>query len=867
MALVAGEPGIGKSRLAEELAGHARKRGVQVLSGRCWEAGGAPAYWPWVQALRRCLREADPAQVGSWVGAEAAELSAILPELRDLLPDLPEPRASDTASARFRLFESVAALLSGAASARPLAVFLDDLHAADASSLLLLLFVAGEVAERPILVVGCYRDTEVGPDLARALAELARTPGTKRVALKGLARSDTDRLLELTAGRALPEDLAARVHDGTGGNPLFAGEVARLLADESGLEQADRLPVPEGVSEAIGRRLERTSDRCRQALALASVLGREFDLDALAKVSALDEDELFTALEEAIDARLVGEIPDAGGRLRFSHVLIRDALYEGIPPTRRVGLHRQIGEALEDLYVSNLEPHVAELAHHYLRAGAGNAGKAVGYAVRAGDRAAAQLAHEEAAQHYQSALDLLESRGPADAQRTCDLLLALGDALMRAGRGSDAKQALRSAAALAEAQGWPDRLAHAALSYGGRFGWARASSDHALVPLLERALAAVGDGDSHARVRLLARLAAACRDEPSRERRVRLADEGVAIATRSGDPTTLAYALEGWFVAVEGPDSPDELIAAGQRLALLAEQIGDRELLFGAHDHRLHVGWSLADRAAVDVELVSLSDVAGELRQPAQRWALGTTRTMVALMEGELEAAEQLIAETVAVGRTAEAWNAVVSQRLALFVLRRAQGRLAELEDAIRRSVHEYPALLRFRCALAHLYAELGLERETRTALDDLLARDLANEHVDAEWLFGMMLLPDPCASLADRHGAAKLYEVLAPYGDRYAEAPVEASFGSVARGLGVLAGTLEQYDDAERHFAAALEIERRMRARPWLAHVQHDLAAMLVARGRDEDRSRAADLLGEAGATYRELGMESWVRRAAAVL
>ena len=463
----------------------------------------------------------------------------------------------------------------------------------------------------------------MGPDLARALAELARTPGTKRVALKGLARSDTDRLLELTAGRALPEDLAARVHDGTGGNPLFAGEVARLLADESGLEQADRLPVPEGVSEAIGRRLERTSDRCRQALALASVLGREFDLDALAKVSALDEDELFTALEEAIDARLVGEIPDAGGRLRFSHVLIRDALYEGIPPTRRVGLHRQIGEALEDLYVSNLEPHVAELAHHYLRAGAGNAGKAVGYAVRAGDRAAAQLAHEEAAQHYQSALDLLESRGPADAQRTCDLLLALGDALMRAGRGSDAKQALRSAAALAEAQGWPDRLAHAALSYGGRFGWARASSDHALVPLLERALAAVGDGDSHARVRLLARLAAACRDEPSRERRVRLADEGVAIATRSGDPTTLAYALEGWFVAVEGPDSPDELIAAGQRLALLAEQIGDRELLFGAHDHRLHVGWSLADRAAVDVELVSLSDVAGELRQPAQRWRWG----------------------------------------------------------------------------------------------------------------------------------------------------------------------------------------------------------------------------------------------------
>jgi tetratricopeptide (TPR) repeat protein len=231
-------------------------------------------------------------------------------------------------------------------------------------------------------------------------------------------------------------------------------------------------------------------------------------------------------------------------------------------------------------------------------------------------------------------------------------------------------------------------------------------------------------------------------------------------------------------------------------------------------------------------------------------------------MEGRFEQAERLISETLALGERSQSWNAVVSQRIALFVLRRAQGRLAELEETISRSVHEYPALLRFRCALAHLYGELGRGREARATLQELLSRDLAREHFDPEWLFSMSLLPEPCAFLGDDDGAAKLYSLLRPYQDRYAEAPVEASFGSVARGLGVLATSLRRFDDAERHFNTALEIERRMRARPWLAHTQHDLATMLLARGEPD---RARELMAEAARSYRELGMESWAARAEA--
>ncbi|MGH2745118.1 MAG: tetratricopeptide repeat protein, partial [Gammaproteobacteria bacterium] len=532
-------------------------------------------------------------------------------------------------------------------------------------------------------------------------------------------------------------------------------------------------------------------------------------------------------------------------------------------------LHRAIGETLEALYARNPEPYTAELAHHYLEAGSLAAEKAVEYAQHAGNLAAWQHGYEEAARHYTSALGVLERTGSGDDHVTCELLLSLGNVLSRAGSEPEAKEALRQAAATAEQAGRSDQLARAALEYGGRFAWARASTDPALVPLLERALAAVGEGDSPARVKLLARLAGAMRDDPSRDRRVALAQEALDIARRSGDPLTLAFALEGHWIAVEGPEllTLGDGIAVGEELIQLGELVGDKERVFAGHDHRLHCFWMVADRAGVEVELEALSTLADELRQPAQRWHVGTGRTMLALMEGDFEKAEQLIGETLAVGRQVLSWNAVVTHRLALFVLRRAQGRLAELEDTIRRSVHEYPALLRFRCALAHLYGELGRERDARAAFDLLLSRDLAREHRDAEWFFSISMLVDPCVLLGDRRGAEKLYALLLPYERLYAQAPVEAIFGSLARALGALAATLGRFEDAERHFDVALETERKMRARPWLAHAQHDLAAMLLTRGGTGDAERAGALLDETLSAYRDLGMGTWAARAAALV
>ncbi len=516
--LLAGEPGIGKSRLAEELLARARDRGARVLVGRCWEAGGAPVYWPWVQGLRSYIRESDPDALRSQLVGGAGELATILPELRELLPDVRRGQGADAEGVRFQLFESLASFLRGAASREPLAILLDDLHAADAPSLLLLRFMAEELADAPIMIVGCYRDTEVGTDLAETLAEISRRSTVHRLALEGLGRAETFRLLELTMGGSPGGELAERVHAETQGNPLFAAEIGRLLASAGSPERSPgRLPIPQGVREAIGLRLRHQSESCRDVLTLASVIGREFSVETVRRASGLHEAELFEALEEAAAVRLVTDVPGASGRMRFSHILVRDVLYVDLQAPRRLRLHGAIGETLEALYASNLDPHLAELAHHYLEAGSAMADKAIDYAERAGDRAAAQHGYEEAARHYTSALRVVETTGPGEPNTTCELLLSLGGALSRSGMGAEAKRALLRAATLAELAGRPDQLARAALEYGGRFAWARASTDPELVPLLERALAAVGEKDTTTRVRLLARLAGATRDDPSRD--------------------------------------------------------------------------------------------------------------------------------------------------------------------------------------------------------------------------------------------------------------------------------------------------------------------------------------------------------------
>jgi tetratricopeptide (TPR) repeat protein len=866
LVLLAGEPGIGKSRLADEVAARARDRGIAVLWGRSWEAGGAPAFWPWIQAIRSFVRTRDRDVLWKDIGSAAPELAQILPELRSLFPDLPAPEPVDPETARFRLFDAVATFVRNASAREPLLIVLDDLHSADTPSLLLLRFVASELSATRILILGTYREVVLMPDhpLSEAVPELSREPRTQVMHLGGLGEHDVGRFIEGISGLSPSPAVVAAVHRQTDGNPLFLGELVRLLASEGRLEAtADaspwRLSIPPGVREAITRRLQRLSDRCAGTLTLASVLGREFDLEALRRLATLETPELFAALEEAAEADMVIEAPAGMGRLRFSHALIRDALYEELPAPRRYEVHRQAGEALEQMYAANPDPHLSELAHHFVEAApAGGADRAVTYARRAADRAIELLAYEEAARLYELALEASKiDAGSAEDVRG-DLLLALGDARARAGDLKAAKEAFKQAAEVGARVGRPDHLARAALGYGGRFVWARAGGDTEVRRLLEHALAALGAEESSLKARVMARLTGVLRDEPEREPRWSLSAEALSMARRIGDPATLAYALEARAAAIWEPETVRERLGIADDMASVAEESQDKERGLQALGYRWHFSFELGDIAAARDALRAKERMTEELPQPAQKWLTAVGWAALALFEGRFTEAEQLVSRALALGRQAQRMDAEVSFRIQTYALRREQGRLEEVEEAIRRSADEFPWYPMFRAILADVWIRLGREDQARQLFEGLASDRFAFLPRDSQWLFALTLLPEMAASLGDADAAAVLYELLLPYADHNAYGPPELSTGSVSRPVGIAAWAAGRSVEAERHFREALNANARMGARPWLAHTQHDLARMLIARGEREDRTRSRELLIEALAACRRLGMSA---------
>ena len=464
--MLVGEPGIGKTTLASEFDYIARQRGARVVWGRCWEGDGAPVFWPWVQVIRAYAATQDPATLREQMETVAPDLLRMVPDLARHLPEF-SMTVADPEAARVRLFDAVVTFFRNAASRRALVVILDDLHRADDASLRLLDFLARESAGARILVVGSYRDTETGRDhpLSAVLGDVAAQ--NQSVALGGLSERDVSRLLEGRTGQAALPEVAAVVHARTEGNPLFVAEFVRLIRSDPDCDAPERVTtlLPRGVRDAIRLRCGHLSEHCQLVLSTAAAMGRDFDLDILARVagaeilrssSALD---LLAALDEAIAAGLVSPLSSTPKQYRFSHVLVPDTLYGDLASSKRITLHLWVGRALEELRGAQLESRLAALAYHFGKAAAGGQNdaeqKAFEYAVKAGERAAGQLAYEEAALQYEAALQLRDSanrgNGPGGIVRRADLLIALGEAQGRAGETGKARATLLAAARLARA--------------------------------------------------------------------------------------------------------------------------------------------------------------------------------------------------------------------------------------------------------------------------------------------------------------------------------------------------------------------------------------------------------------------------------
>jgi len=431
--LLSGEPGIGKTRIAHELASIAMARETRVAWGRCWEGGGAPAYWPWIQVLRACVGKLDREQFGALAGEGAREIAQIVPEFRQWFAALEAPGTQPLAAeqARFRLFESVASLLKTYAQSEPLVMILDDLHEADQPSLLMLRFVARELPSARILIVGTYRDVEVrrSPELGRLIGDIIREG--RQIPLAGLRESEITQLVREGAGTSPSKKFVVAIRQATGGNPLFLDGLVRLMVARGNVgihaPRPDSLEIPDGVREAIRRNLGSLTSDSRSVLVTAAALGSEVDLSVLVSVAALSPEQLHDFVSETVRLGILVPAREASELYRFSHALVRAVLYEDLSRSARIGLHASIAQVLERRYQTDLEAHSAELAYHFSRAASlVGSEKAIEYSIQAGESANAVFAYEEAAEHLKAALDMME-RSSAPRERRADLMVKLGD--------------------------------------------------------------------------------------------------------------------------------------------------------------------------------------------------------------------------------------------------------------------------------------------------------------------------------------------------------------------------------------------------------------------------------------------------------
>ncbi len=867
--MLVGEPGIGKTRLAEELAAAARGRGAEVLWGRCPEQPGAPPFWPWVQVMRALASRLDDAELHATTGAGAADLAGAFPELRDRFPGLPEAAPGpDAESARFRLFDSVTSFLKRAAGRTPLVVVLDNLHWADGSSLRLLEFMAPEAAGAAVLVLGTYRDTELSRrhPLAETLGNLTRERHFVRIALRGLAPGDVRGLLEATLGTSPSPELAAAVYSRTEGNSLFAHEVARLLRHDA-LSVSPHGPsdmglrIPEGVREVIGQRLNRLSTQANEVLPAASVIGRDFGLDTLADVTeGLTDDTLLAALEEAVRARLVDEDPRLPGRYRFSHALVRQTLYEELSTTRRVRLHARIAQALERSYGVAAGDHAAELAHHFGEAEAvlGPDGL-VKHSLAAGQGALAAHAYEEAQAHFDRALrahgergDLTEAALQEGLGRSQE---AWGSSLAAA---SEVSRHMKRAFEIYMGAGQTSRAVDVAIQPGS-------GRDRYMTDQLARALEVAAPGSREAGLLLSRYGVSLVGTSDGLSKAIEAVGQALSIGRRLGDAEVEAWAL----TRSAAVDSGELQWQSAFDSALKAIDAARRAGSVSAEAFAIYV----AARAAFDLGLTaqamdlerSACDLAAKTRNRLRLHQLADVSATLALLLGRWETARTAIGSIL---QLQPPGLAHITDRL---YLEYATGRHEAFEEQMswlrQRLKSDPPPAMQ----ISSVYATVLLCAADDDGLRSLVLAAEPGLRLSSEnqWDTSARLLRAASIGIIavasdDPEAAAAVYPELKAKRASGARLAGSTSMGvgpgwtSVDRVLGAVADTIGDRSAAMIHFEDAVAFCRRASYRPELAQTCHDYAALLLNERGAAGVSKARDLVTEGLAITTELGMKS---------
>ena len=863
LVLIAGEPGIGKTSLAFDFAREAHGRGATVLYGRCGEDLMVP-FQPFAEALEHLIKHVPEVFRG-----DGDELSRMVPGLAPAREGL----QGDAEADRYRLFEAIRETLASPHDAPPIVLVLDDLHWADKPTLMLLRHLVRSRGG-PFLL-GTYRDVELDRrhPFAETLADLRREEAVERVVLRGLTEEGVLDYLERRAGQELDksgEDLAAALHRETEGNPFFVREIMRHLVEVGAILEQDgrwsstrpieEVGLPESVREVIGRRLNRLSDECGEVVSVGSVIGRDFDLAVLDRVTGVEQDALADLLDEAVRAGgVIDEVSNIMGRYSFSHALVRETLYEELSTNRRVRLHRRVGEALEDLFPTDPGPYLSELAHHFFEASIGGAEhKAIDYALKAGRRAIDQFAYEEAVVHFERALQLLESLPAADSLILCEALIACAEAHQFMADLSAARQYAVRAAEIARREAWPERLARAALAYGGlwidigvvqeelvallREGIAGLPEEHPLVPLLEGRLAMdLFSGD------------------PAELEAHSL--RAVELARRGPDPRTLAYALVARRHAVSGPARLKERDLITSEAVTLAREVGDSYLEMRARAFRIVELVESADLEAANHNFDDFFRLAEEYRQPFyQQYLSRFFRVSNALREGRFEEADEILTPLTELARLQGRVTATIATAAQRIQLEMARGQVERIDQlSIDISLGFMASVPWGAPVRSFMLWNLNRLEEARTTWAEGASEAIRSLGDHWGTLMTLATASEMAEVLGDRRTASEVYERGEPFAGRIV--PVAGTTlvyvgDTVDDLLGRCAELVGRFDVAIHHYESAADLLLRWRMRPFHAINRMRLARTLLARGFQADSDRARELLDDSLSEASEMGL-----------
>jgi len=846
-----GEPGIGKTRLAEEMAVRATGKGVPAVWGRGVEADGAPPYWPWRQFLRATAEVVDVAGLAD-EHRLTADVSRLAP---DVFPSTGQTTDHGSSEERFRQFDAVGRLLRHIAARTPLVIILDDLHWADQPTLLLLQHVARTLTDERLLFVVNYRETELTH--AAILANLLREPVTREMHLTGLPAPAVGRHLASVVGHDVSDDEAEEVYALTRGNPFFVGEIARVLEDRRAGARSSL--VTASVREAIGARLQRLSPECVRLLQAASIVGRDLPVALVSAVVGLPVAGCLGPLDEAVAAGLVEPGPTPAEH-QFVHALIRDAIEAGLPTSERVRLHRRAAEAIEEAYAGYPEPHLFDLARHWAVAAVeGDAATAAGWIQRAAEEAMRGLAFEEAARLFRLALEV--GGANLDDAARCRLLLGVGRALHASADVDGRLEACLQAAAVGRRIGRPDLIAEAALILVGVFG--HPESDVATRRLCEEAMASLEPDHIALRSQVTARFAEACMFLRDEESAGPASEEALKLATECGDRGALVGALHARQLACEGPDGVEERERLADRMLALSREVRHPTVEMSARLWRIDASFERGELLAVARELDTLGPVVQEVGGPWARWQLLRGQGVLAQAQARFADARRLATEAFDVIAPTGHPIAALPRAGLLQTIGHHTGQDRASLDAyglvdVTVDAGDFPAsVVMMVLGPAHALVEAGRLAEAASLYRSLGPPASWRPHAHgtlAAYSFGIMV----AIALDDADDVATLRRLLAPYRGLHVAsgAGAVAYVGPTELWLGVAARYLGLLDDAVADLERAVRACAVSGADGFHAEAQYELAAVLARRADRGDLTRARSLVADAGRQGTELGM-----------